>query len=572
MSPPAAGLTDTEIEALEAHDRKRPLTDAQMDALESALAKQSALKGPSTFRKQVTQAPGPKQSDETVDTTRPSKSMFEAAGQYVDPVLAGASQGTTLGFGDELQGVAEGLASKAKGGSFGDAYREGRDSSRAYNQAQQKASPLLYGGAEFAGAAALPVPGGAGKTLGAKLLRAGVQGGGLGGLMAAGSSDADLTRGEVGEFAKDVAVGTGTGAGVGTALGLVGAGASKLTPLLREYLGGVADRAAVKGAGPDLADMRGVVRKGEGSVEQLGRDMRELGVTSFGASRKDIANRAQAVVDAKGKEIGSLVQKLDDILAGSNSAANATQAGGFNPTRAADRIEKELIEPLRDVPAYDGVVEQLQAQADRFRGMGDKNLPYSKAQKIKQGYDEFLNYDKEQTPLKEQMKRLRGVVGDEILSNAEKLSPEDAAKLRAANRTYGQMSDAADMAAGRLQREATNRYVSPSDYGAGGVAGLISTTAAHAGGHGGLGSMLLGLGGAAAGGAANHLARTHGQQMVSAIVGGLENALAENPNAFGKFSGVLLDAARKGPEALAAAHFVLSKNYPEYAAMTDQRE
>jgi hypothetical protein len=48
----------------------------------------------------------------------------------------------------------------------------------------------------------------------------------------------------------------------------------------------------------------------------------------------------------------------------------------------------------------------------------------------------------------------------------------------------------------------------------------------------------------------------------------LTNVLNRNPEALGKFAGVLSEAAKKGGRSLALTHYLLSKN-PEYQQVID---
>lgn len=44
----------------------------------------------------------------------------------------------------------------------------------------------------------------------------------------------------------------------------------------------------------------------------------------------------------------------------------------------------------------------------------------------------------------------------------------------------------------------------------------------------------------------------------------LTDALQRHPEVFGKYATYLMDAASRGPQSLAATHFVLQQNDPEY--------
>jgi hypothetical protein len=146
--------------------------------------------------------------------------VLESAGR-------GAAQTASLGFADELAGGAEALLDKARGSGadLGDLYRQHRDESRANYRAAQEANPNAYTAGEAAGVVGtMLIPGlgelGAAKTLGGAVLG----GAALGAAQGLGSSEADLTKGDVGGAALD----TGLGALVGGAAGAVGHGVGKV--------------------------------------------------------------------------------------------------------------------------------------------------------------------------------------------------------------------------------------------------------------------------------------------------------------------------------------------------------
>jgi hypothetical protein len=123
----------------------------------------------------------------------------------------GLEQGATLGFGDEINGalstLLDTLTGRNKKLSILDDYTKQRNESRAAFDAAQKAHPYvsfagnLAGGlapALLTGGASLPEQGLAGAA------KMGAMYGAIGGL---GSSNADLTKGDVGQAVKDTATG-----------------------------------------------------------------------------------------------------------------------------------------------------------------------------------------------------------------------------------------------------------------------------------------------------------------------------------------------------------------------------
>lgn len=184
-----------------------------------------------------------------------AKSILEKAevlkGKYKDPMSTlesawiGFQQGATFGFSDELKAIAKagvdlkdmnpsdvlavvsgpiGLAIPAlktfvrrvandQLDEYLSEYRKVRDDERDNIARAEVDNPDSYLAGEVTGAIATSaIPGGiASKAAGASLKSA-LATGAAGGTYAAGKSRADLTRGEVGEFAKDTATGAATGA------------------------------------------------------------------------------------------------------------------------------------------------------------------------------------------------------------------------------------------------------------------------------------------------------------------------------------------------------------------------
>jgi hypothetical protein len=131
-----------------------------------------------------------------------------------EAIGSGVIQGATLGFSDELEGVAR-RAKDVLLGRTGKTYSEYRNESRAMDAGTREAHPVAYGAGEVGGGLATMLIPGAAVGAGAGAGRAAVNAAKVGAVAGAGNSEADLTEGEVGKFAKDV----GTSAAVSGAIG-----------------------------------------------------------------------------------------------------------------------------------------------------------------------------------------------------------------------------------------------------------------------------------------------------------------------------------------------------------------
>lgn len=180
----------------------------------------SSQKSTGSWRDRIQDEPTPSSNTEQ-PTRTPNTSMLEAA-------LSGGAEGLTLGFDDELVGAGGAgvdLASDIGSGSelsldkLLNSYRTSRDRRREQKAQQTADRPGIMLAANIAGGV-LPMlfTGGTGAlAAGAKALAPTTLKGMalLGGAAGAGTSQADLTKGEVDQFALD----TGIGAGLGTVLG-----------------------------------------------------------------------------------------------------------------------------------------------------------------------------------------------------------------------------------------------------------------------------------------------------------------------------------------------------------------
>lgn len=194
--------------------------------------------------------------------------------------VRGAAQTASLGFSDEIAGGLEALRDKMRGDArpFEDIYRQHRDESRAKYKAAEAENPNAYLAGEAAGVVgSLAIPGlgslGAAKTLGGAV----AGGAALGAAQGLGSSEADLTKGDVGGAAADA----GLGALVGGAAGAVGHGVGKLVDRVaggaaRGVEQATADQTALEAAkvDKDIASKLGKYRSG---VQSASRDLEVLG-------------------------------------------------------------------------------------------------------------------------------------------------------------------------------------------------------------------------------------------------------------------------------------------------------
>ena len=159
----------------------------------------------------------------------------------LESAIGGIKTGGTLGFRDEIAGLAgaagHGVGSLTQGEvpAFQDlleTYREAKGGELEKAKIEQASNPKTYIAGELASGMAIPMGGVAkvGKEAGRlkQLIHASKAPAAAGALVGAGMSEADLTKGDVGGLAKDVAVGGTIGAVLPGALKAVGKSVGKL--------------------------------------------------------------------------------------------------------------------------------------------------------------------------------------------------------------------------------------------------------------------------------------------------------------------------------------------------------
>ena len=278
----------------------------------------------------------------------PEVSAAPAVGRG-EAALAGAAQGVSMGYGDEMKAGWRSLFPKSLGG--GDYVAE-RDKLRADNEAARKAHPVLYGAGEVAGgivpAAGMAVATG-GTSVAPVLARAALpMAAGQGAVQGAGLSNADSAGG----VARDAALGGGLGVagyGVGSALGSAGRGLSR-------FFRGKATEAsaqAAEKAAQEVADniksatgsLGGEVQKGQRMVENLRRlapDLtpEEQAVMSkledrLAASTREALPSQAATIEARDAELAALKSGASDALA-------ARKAELLSPDEAVGQMKARL--------------------------------------------------------------------------------------------------------------------------------------------------------------------------------------------------------------------------------------
>lgn len=522
--------------------------------------------------------------------------------------LAGASQGATLGFGDEIYGGLRAGIDKIRGkGNFGDLYSKYRDQNREFNKEAAADNPASFLGGNLAGGAVTTalVPG-LGLAKGASLGKAALQGAALGGVTGLGATEGNLsTPDKAVELATDVGTGVVLGGALSGAGKKLGDAVSNLKP---ESLNAYANKRALTAAGFINKDIK---KLSPTQQQEIGQALRSNKIVTALSSLDDVAERAGAAKAKAGDAIGNALTTVDnhvkELLTGIDDgsllqgATDAQRAAAktyivdnfqFNMQNVGKRIREELIAPNADNPLVKNELSRLTGLADDFSAKDGKSLGFGNLVKGTAGKQTKFQSDTVPEEFKQDVYRIlkeeletavgktgnleAGVsrftggtkpIGDIAARNNQALTDYKGGKS-----LYAAMKATEKAATDSLGRTNANRTF-----------GLTDTIAAGAG---------MTAGGpvpAVALGALNKLSRKYGASLQATGAGKLADGiqavqgvttdklasaigtvLSKNPR-LARFNNLIAKAATEGKSSLVAVHFSLMKD-PEYSAAMSQDE
>lgn len=321
-----------------------------------------------------------------------------------------------FGLGDEIEGAAK-AASDIAGPKYElsqllDRYRTNRDQARKDNAKSYASHPNVSLAGEVGTGLGLSfVPGlnaAKGASLASKLGLAAGQGAAYG----LGTSDADLTEGDVTGAAKDALISAGTGAAL--------TGAGEKLPSFLKYIG---DKSKVR-AGRLAESATGATRKmAEGFKKGTGVDLLDNGFVRLFDSPGDIAKRTQGAMDTAGDEMGIILKSLTD------------DGVAVTPDAVISRID-ESIEALRGQGSghSDQVAQLENIKGNISKALGSDPVGLDIIEKEKRSYGKVNWKDEDKAMARKSAYRtLRGITEDV----AEDANPELAAKFSENKKMYG---------------------------------------------------------------------------------------------------------------------------------------
>lgn len=300
-----------------------------------------------------------------------------------------------------------------------------------------------------------------------------------------------------------------------------------------EVLGTAAEKFAVNATGA-TGSQAAKFEKG------AGRELLDRGIVRAGDTAENIAKRA-----GKAKDIA--VSMLDDVL------KNLDEKGVIaNVENVVKELETTVAE-LKATPGNESVIKQIQNQIDTLYERGASSLPVSVGEQAKRNFQSQVNYFSPEAE-KKGATHVAEAFRKESERAALEASPELASKFTEAKKTYGLLKPIQEAAERRAN------VLNQSPFG-----GLGDVVAA---GAGGAVAGPIGYAGGAATAVARRLIAPRVSSTAAVGLNNISKALANRPQAFGKFAKILSDANARGATALAAKHFILQQTNPEYQQVT----
>jgi hypothetical protein len=497
----------------------------------------------------------------------PAKSSWKDRSEIVEKektgqltaAIRGGVQGISGGFADELAGGIGGAIDYVQGeGDLKSLYEKNRDEQRSKNEQSKKDWPKTYGATQI-GASIVPTVLTAGTSIPAMAASGAAQG--------LGYSEADLTKGEIGQAAKDTATGAAISAGTGAAAKSIGSLVARFNDKFPNATEGMRDtfnkyiaKLYSKTAGVDE----------EAILSQIKQPKIQKAAEKEGFSYIT-GTKAKEGIDKLGKELGqgvaeardSLISRQgDDAVTGIYEitsdaekflARNKESAKGFTGLHPADRASLvKMTENLKegsvdDIVKFRDFVDSkvahlydrpdaatpFERQLMKMRGQADDLLDKFSPE-VNEANTRFADFAKNKSILGLNNEATVETITDNLYSGANKTAKKLAAQEIIPRHLLGDMQ-----AIGANKAFEAAKKPGGTNYFKRGALGAITLG----------GSELL----------TNPDILKHGARALGIV----EATLMKNPEALGKYAKVLTDAAAKGSANLAITHQVLQKD-PEY--------
>jgi hypothetical protein len=457
-----------------------------------------------------------------------------------------------------------------------DTYVQRRDENikRHAQQAIESPTEVAIGGVTGAIAGSALIP--AGKLVSAKGFwpswkagtigrgaQAALVGAGVGAIANPGDTEGQVNPLQIPERIENAQTGALTGAivqggseGVGRAIKT----AVNLPATLKDY----AEQRAFKATGANKRDY--IKAMGKERVNEIGRVLIDEGIVKPGATLEDVAEAVKALKKERGERIGKILDDISEIEA---------KSGGATVSR------KDIGQGLRDdllrspdLPGveklnhkYEGLIKEFEANPNnlsiddlrdlkkKIGGTSDKNG--------------LINWDRlpgADIPDEEKLFRaLHARVTNALEVRAEELAKSGGlTKYLDEKKVYGSAAEAEKITSKALAGQKANRWLSPTDYFAGGTGAIIGAATGDD-----LESRVKNAAIGASLGAINKAGRLYGSPILTGLADKTSKILSRNPELLGAYAKPLIEASKKGPAAYGVTLYNLTKD-PRFVATVEQ--
>jgi len=327
-------------------------------------------------------------------------------------------------------------------------------------------------------------------------LRLGARGAAEGALMGAGHEVSQSALEDVPLTAERLLAGAWDGAKVGGALGggmgLLGAGIGKAGRAIIGEMSGEGE--SLENAVAGWAERRGFkqVVGNNGRIfnratnfgqdmarpQRIGRKILDAGVLEQGAPR--------AQLQAVESKLGESVAQMQGVSRAMDDAGVVADTGKILST-VDDQVSKLRETPIGDFQAIaDRVEKQIAPFRERMQqapGVASDTAPpmsFSELWEMRQKLDKTITWEKKaggpaEEALRDMVSAFRSELDDSIAraADAGAVTPELQNAWKQATENYSDFALARDGLKDLIKRQDKNRFVSPSDYGTGGAAGML---------------------------------------------------------------------------------------------------
>jgi hypothetical protein len=291
----------------------------------------------------------------------------------------------------------------------------------------------------------------------------------------------------------------------------------------------------------------GDIEKAERAISRVGSDVLDEGSIKALSTVEDIAPRLSESRKKYGAMIGEVGAQVDKINPKSVDAKKIADkitdfANSIPGTSAGKRLQEKLID-----------------EAANFETLG--KMSFEDAQKFKNQF-KFKPQDADALiSNQDATNSIKRIISKEMDDAVEKVGGKELAeKYATAKSKYDAFKSSSSAATDRVQKNLSNRFISPSDYGVGIGTGFLSSV----GSEGSEESKIKNIAIGALGAMGHKFLRTRGSSLSAVTANSISNTLKKSPDFVKKYGEVIAGAASKGPVVLNSTHRYLMQNNPDY--------